>query len=129
MVKTKNLLLTTFIIVACVGAFFILLASSSVPLFTVKELMGHPQPESFIDKKIQLIGNVSQIIGANFSIIDPDDISNESLIIYVEAFNVERPSGFALGKRVLVEGKLISIGNVWTFKASMISTKCPSKYK
>jgi hypothetical protein len=128
MVKTKNLILASSIIIVCAGAFLLLLASSSVPLFTVKELKDHPQPESYINKKIQLIGNINQIIETNFTLTDPDDPNNESLIIYVEAINIGRPSGFVLGKIVLVEGKLLSIGNVWIFKASMISTKCPSKY-
>ncbi|MFX0085461.1 MAG: cytochrome c maturation protein CcmE [Candidatus Hodarchaeota archaeon] len=128
MVKTKNLLLATSIIVVCVSAFFLLLASSSVPLFTVKQLMDHPQPEAYLNRKIQLIGVVDQINGANFSVSDPEDVTNETLIIFIEAVNVERPSGFEIGKQVLIEGKLITIGYIWKFKASSISTKCPTKY-
>ncbi len=128
MIKTKNIVVSAVIIAISAGALFFLLASSSIPIFTVKELIDHPQAESFIDRKIQLIGVVKTSNGTNFYVNDPDDVNNGSLIIYIEAFNVEKPTGFEIGKTVLVEGQLLSKDNLWTFKASMISTKCPSKY-
>ena len=129
MANNKNIALAGVVIVICVGSLFILLASSSVPVFSVKELMNHNNPESYIDRKIQLVGVVKEYNETHFSINDPQD-TNSSLIIYIEApKNVERPIGFAINKTVLSEGKLLSITGIWKFKASMISTKCPSKYE
>jgi len=129
MIKTKNLILGAIVIVVCAGSFFFLLASSSVPIFTVKELMVHPQSESYMNRNIQLIGVVQGINTTGFLIYDPDDVDNVSLVIYINTSNVVRPSGFESGRTILAEGKLISISNIWKFRATMISTKCPSKYQ
>lgn len=129
MIKTKNLLLGTFVIVVCAGSFFFLLANSSVPIFTVKELMDHPQTESYMNRNIQLIGVVQGINTTGFFIYDPDDVDNASLVIYINATNVVIPPGVESSRTILVEGKLISMSNIWRFKASMVSTKCPSKYQ
>ncbi|MFW9992390.1 MAG: cytochrome c maturation protein CcmE [Candidatus Odinarchaeota archaeon] len=129
MVKPRNVIIAVTVILVCSGAILLLLASSSVPVFTVKDLMNDPDHESLINRKIQLIGVVDQVNDTGFFITDPDDVSNSTLIIYIEAVNVEKPTGFEIGKTVLVEGKLLSIDGIWKFKASMISTKCPSKYQ
>lgn len=129
MVKPKNVFLAAFIILICGGAFLFLLAGTTVPVFTVKELKDHRNPDSFINRNIQLIGVVQQVNSIGFFITDPDDMNNVSLIIFINATKVEKPAGFESGKTVLVEGKLISTTNTWTFKATMISTKCPSKYQ
>jgi len=128
-VKPKNVVIASLIIIICGGVFLILLSSSSVPVFTVKELVDHPRSDSFINRNIQVIGIVQQINRSGFFITDPEDISNVSLIIYINATHVERPVGFESGKTVLIEGKLISTVGMWKFKATMISTKCPSKYQ
>ncbi len=120
--------LVGIIVVICGGAIFMLLASSSVPVFSVKEAMDYSQPESLIERKIQIVGVVKESNSTHFSINDPEDTANVSLIIHINATNVEKPIGFEIGKTVLVEGKLLSVGENWLFKASMISTKCPSKY-
>ena len=128
--KNINIALAGIIIIVCGGALFLLLAESSIPIFSVKELMDYPNPESYIERKIQLVGVVKESNGTHFSLNDPEDVDNVSLIIYIEAINVEKPTGFEIGKTVLVEGKLLSTdNNNWNFKASMISTKCPSKYE
>ena len=129
MVKSKNVIVTAIIIIICAGAFLYLLTSSSVPIFTVKELMDQQQPDSYINRNIQLIGNVQQVNNTGFFITDPEDVDNASLIIYINSTDVEKPVGFENGKNVVVEGKLISITNMWKFKAKTISTKCPSKYE
>jgi cytochrome c-type biogenesis protein CcmE len=129
MVKTKNAILASVIIMVCVSAFLVLLASSSVPIFSVKELMDHPNYESYVNRKIQLVGVVQQIDSDGFLITDPEDKNNASLIVFINSTNVEKPTGFESGKTVLVEGKLLSTRNIWRFKASLISTKCPSKYQ
>ncbi|MHA2247796.1 MAG: cytochrome c maturation protein CcmE domain-containing protein [Candidatus Hodarchaeales archaeon] len=129
MVKSKNAVLAAIIIIICAGAFLFLLTSSSVPIFTVKELMDQQQPDSYINRNIQLIGIVQKVDDTGFNITDPDDVNNPSLIIYINATNVEKPIGFETGKTVLVEGRLISTTGKWKFKATMISTKCPSKYQ
>ena len=129
MVKSKNVILAAIIILICGGAFLFLLTGSSVPVFTVKELMDHQQSDSFINRNIQLIGIVQQVNNTGFFINDPEDVNNASLIIYINATNIEKPAGFEPGKTVLVEGKLISTNSMWKFKATMISTKCPSKYQ
>jgi cytochrome c-type biogenesis protein CcmE len=110
------------------GAFFFLIANTSIPVFTVKELMDHSQPDSLMNRNIQLIGVVNDINNSGFHITDPEDVDNTSLIVYINSTNVIRPSGFETGKTVLVEGELLSTTNIWKFKARLISTKCPSKY-
>ena len=129
MVKSKNVIISAIIIIISGGAVLFLLTGSSVPIFTVKELMDQKQPDSYINRNIQLIGIVQQVNNTGFFITDPDDINNTSLIIYINATNVEKPVGFENGKTVLVEGKLISTIGMWKFKATLISTKCPSKYQ
>jgi len=128
LIKTKNLFLAGITIIIGGGALLVLLAGSSVPVFSVKEAMDHPRPESLLERKIQIVGVVRDMNVTHFSINDPEDVDNISLIIYINATNVEIPVGFEIGKKVLVEGKLLSIGENWLFRASMISTKCPSKY-
>ena len=128
LIKNKNLLIAGITIIISGGALLFLLAGSSVPIFSVKEAMDYPQPESLLERKIQLVGVVKDTNATHFSISDPEDVDNVSLIIYINATNVEIPVGFETGKTVLVEGKLLSVGENWLFKASMISTKCPSKY-
>ncbi len=129
MVKSKNLIFTAVIILACASAFLYLLSNSTVPIFTVKEIMDHPHADSFVNRNIQLVGTVQLVNNTGFFITDPEDVNNASLIIYINTTNVERPAGFQPGKTILVEGKLISTTNMWKFRASMISTKCPSKYE
>ena len=126
MVKSKNVMLAAIIVLICGGAFLFLLAESSMPVFTVKELKNHQKSDSFINRNIQLIGIVQQVNNTGFFITDPEDAS---FIIYINATNTEKPAGFEPGKTVLVEGKLISTNSIWNFKATMISTKCPSKYQ
>ncbi|MHA2173556.1 MAG: cytochrome c maturation protein CcmE domain-containing protein [Candidatus Hodarchaeales archaeon] len=129
MTKPQNLLMAGTVATVCIVAIFFLLASSSIPIFSVGEIMDHSHPDSYLNKRIQLVGIVQNSNGSHFSLYDPDDPTNASLIIYVEAINVEKPVGFEVDKMVLVEGKLLDISDDWTFKASMISTKCPSKYQ
>ncbi len=129
MVNAKNTIIASFIVITCAGGFLLLLANSSVPMFTVKELMDSPRPENLVNKKIQIIGVVKTFNSTSFYICDPEDASNESLLIYVNSTNVERPTGFEIGRTVLIEGKLLTISNIWKFRASSISTKCPSKYQ
>ncbi|MFW9857069.1 MAG: cytochrome c maturation protein CcmE [Candidatus Thorarchaeota archaeon] len=128
MVKTTQLIFSGIIIAISVGAIFLLLTESSIPVFTVREIMEHPNSESFLDRKIQLIGTVADVNSTGFYILDPDDPTNLSLMIYVNSTNVGKPNGFETGKNVLVEGKLISTSGLWLFRANMISTKCPREY-
>ncbi|MFW9778319.1 MAG: cytochrome c maturation protein CcmE [Candidatus Heimdallarchaeota archaeon] len=128
MVKTTQLVFSGIIIAISVGAISLLLTESSIPVFTVREIMEHPNSESFLDRKIQLIGTVADVNRTGFYILDPDDPTNLSLMIYVNSTNVGKPNGFEPGKNVLVEGKLISTSGLWLFRANMISTKCPREY-
>ena len=127
MVNNKNIA-AGIVVLVCAGALLILLTGSSVPIFNVQELMDHPEPESYIDRKIQIVGNVTEMNATHFTIIDPQVENSGSLFIQVIANNIVKPVGFQVDKTVVVEGKLLSISNIWQFKASMISTKCPSKY-
>ncbi len=129
MAISKNFVFAGVILLVCSGALFLLLAQSSIPIFSVKEIMDHSDAESYLDRKIQLVGNVREQNETHFSINDPDDVNNASLIITIESINVIKPSGFQIGKTVLVEGKLLEIEGIWLFKATLISTKCPSKYQ
>lgn len=129
MVKPKNAFIALVVIIVCSGAFFMLLANTTIPIFSVKELMDNPNIDSFIDRRIQLVGVVGQENATGFFISDPDDTINATLVIFIEAIEIEFPTGFVPGKTVLIEGKLTSIVGTWYFEASMISTKCPSKYE
>jgi cytochrome c-type biogenesis protein CcmE len=129
MIRSTNLIFAIIILIVSAGAFLFLLTSSTVPIFSVKELKSHSQPDSFLNHNIQLVGIVEQVNSTGFFIMDPEDVINASLIIYINATNVEKPAGFESGKTILVEGKLISTTGMWKLKASMISTKCPSKYE
>ena len=129
LIKNKNMIIATIVIVVSAGALLLLLTSSSIPVFSVKEVMSHSNPESLIERKIQIVGVVNESNDTFFSMNDPEEVSNPNFIIYVNSTNIEKPVGFQLGKSVLVEGKLLSIDDQWIFRASMISTKCPSKYE
>lgn len=129
MVKPKNVIIAVIILSVCFGAFLILLTNSSVPTFTVKELMDHRRPDSFLNRKIQLVGVVREVNSTGFNMTDSEDLNNASLIIYINTTSTDRPAGVEPGKKVLVEGKLISTTNVWKLKATLISTVCPSKYE
>lgn len=129
MIKSKNLILGSSIILVCTGAFFLLLMNSSIPVFSVKELMDHPQSGSFINRNIQVVGVVQEYNSTGFYITDPLDVENNSLIMYINSTGAARPPGFEIDRTVLVEGKFLSMTDVWTLKARMISTKCPAKYK
>lgn len=128
MVKTKNLAISFGVISVCVLAIFSLLTSSTIPIFTVAELMDNSSSDKYQNKTIQLIGVISSFNGTDFYVNDPDDPNNTNYVMYIYAENVQKPVGFVIGKSVLIEGKLSSINNLWSLKASMISTKCPSKY-
>ena len=58
MVKTRNLLVSGLIISVCVFALALLFFNTSIPTYTVKDLIEHPKPESLLEHKIQLIGIV-----------------------------------------------------------------------
>jgi len=128
MIKTKNLIFSGVIISICVIALLLLLFSSSIPIFTVKELKSHSNPESYLKRKIQVTGVVGTLNGTGFLLREIEDINNTYFTIYIEAISVEKPNGFEVGKHILVEGKLISLLDIWVFKANMISTKCSTKY-
>ncbi len=130
MASTKNIILAGGIIALCAGSLFILFVGSSVPIYSVKELMDDPNAESYIDRRIQIVGNVTTITNiTHFTITDPEIVDPSLKIQVVAPVTVVRPQRFALDKTVVVEGKLLSIDGIWLFKASMISTKCPSKYE
>lgn len=122
--------------------------STSIPVFSVKEIEEDPNANSFLNRRLQLVGNVVEFNTSGFLLNDPKNRSDYTYMIYVQADNdVERPAGFAVNKTVLVEGKLteflngtvqitrngvetwISIPDLGIFKATKISTKCPSKYQ
>ena len=118
MAKTKNILLASAIIAVCAGALFILIVGTSVPIYSVQELMDDNNAESYMNQRIQIMGNVTEINSTHFTIVEPEVSGNDSLKISVLAVNVERPIGFEIDRTVVVEGKLVSISNIWTFKAS-----------
>ena len=126
MVKAKNVIIAVIILSVCFGAFLILLTNSSVPTFSVKELMDHQSSNSYLNRNIQLVGVVQEVNSTGFFIADPD---NASLSVYINTTGTYRPAGVEPGKKVLVEGKLVSTTNVWKLKAILISTVCPSKYE
>ncbi len=127
MVHLRNVVIAAVLVITCIGAIGYLLLASSVPVYSVQEIMDKSNVDSLIGKRIQVVGTVIDTNDTGFKIRDPEDTNSTGPIIYIEDINVERPTGFELGKTVLVEGKLLST-TTWKFKATMISTKCPSKY-
>ena len=127
MVHLRNVIIAAVLVIACIGAIGYLLLESSVPVYSVQELMDKPDAESLIGRRIQVVGTVIETNTTGFKIRDPEDTNNTGPTIWIEDINVERPTGFEMGKTLLVEGKLLST-TIWKFKATMISTKCPSKY-
>ncbi|MFQ5977200.1 MAG: cytochrome c maturation protein CcmE [Candidatus Heimdallarchaeota archaeon] len=127
--KYRNIGIILVLTIVGVAAVFMLLMDTSVPVFSVKEIMEHPDPESYLGRRIQLVGNVLSSNNSGFILNDPMNKSDSTYLVYVQSSNVEKPSGFAVDKTVLVEGKFVSMDGFWTFKASKISTKCPSKYQ
>ncbi len=98
-----------------------------MPFINVAELLSAPQGE--IDRA-KIFGTVASRelrreadgLGAEFVLMDKD---NTALSIQVEYKGV-LPDLFGEGAEVIVEGRLIKAG---LFKASSLSTKCPSKYE
>ncbi|MHA2232586.1 MAG: cytochrome c maturation protein CcmE domain-containing protein [Candidatus Hodarchaeales archaeon] len=127
--KYRNIGIILVLAIVGVAAVFMLLMDTSVPVFSVKEIREHPDPESYLGRRIQLVGNVLSSNDSGFILNDPMNRSDSTYLVFVQSSNVEKPSGFAINKTVLVEGKFVAMDDFWTFKASKISTKCPSKYQ
>lgn len=127
--KYRNIAIVSVLVIVGVASIFLLLMDTSVPVFSVKELKDNPKAESYLDRRIQLVGHVVESNESGFLLYDPNHKEDSNYSIYVQAADVEKPAGFDVGKTVLVEGKLISMDGLWVFKATKISTKCPSKYK
>lgn len=102
------------------------LYNSIIPQYSMAELFrGEVDPNSLVGNKIQVVGDVSMINENDFVITDWDGLN---LSLVVECGDLALPAGFELGKRVMVEGELQTEGMNFTLVASLVSTKCPSKY-
>ena len=114
---------------ALAGALIItafILLNSVIPQYSVYELFEKNNPNNLIGKNVQLVGDVYNITNEDFLIKDWEGMNHSIIVKYK---NVPIPSGFELGKRVLVEGSLGISSEGWVLKAIQISTKCPSKYE
>ncbi|MHA2371103.1 MAG: hypothetical protein ACXADX_19990 [Candidatus Hodarchaeales archaeon] len=146
--RARYIAMALVLFVVAAASFYLLIVSTSMPVFSVKEIEEEPNAKSFLDRRIQLVGNVVESNASGFLLNDPQNRSDYTYMIYVQAdSDVEKPAGFSVNKTVLVEGKLtefvngtvkitkngvetwISIPDLGIFKATKISTKCPSKYQ
>ena len=114
-VRPRNAIIALAVLIVVAASFLMLLMNTSVPAFSTKELMEDPKAESYLGRRIQLVGNVVQSNESGFFLNDPENKSDSAYLIYVQAQNVERPAGFEIGKTILVEGKLTSMGDIWIF--------------
>jgi cytochrome c-type biogenesis protein CcmE len=82
--------------------------------------------DSYMGKEIEVIGKVGNWTGGqNFTLVGRD---NENLTIYV-VHEKEIPDGFAIGKDVVVKGKLLDgDGELILNSNHPIQVGCPSKY-
>ena len=98
-----------------------------MPFINVAELLAAPQGE--IDRA-KIFGTVSASalqrkadgMGADFVLLDKDDVRQSVQVDYRGVL----PDLFEEGAEVIVEGRLLDGG---LFKATSLSTKCPSKYE
>ena len=107
---------------------YIILFTSSVPIYSVYEFYEKSDPESMVNTKIQLVGDVSSETSSNFVLKAWETAGNYSILVIHK--DVAKPSGFQDGARVLIEGYLKKASsNSYYLEADLISTKCPSKYE
>lgn len=107
---------------------FALLYSSIIPQFSVNEFYSQEDPSALLDKKIQLVGDVEPN-STTISQFRITDWEGKNYSVTVNYDNVPLPGGFTDGKRVMVEGMLKHSGSDYYIEASLISTKCPTKYQ
>ena len=122
----KLAIIGSVLVLSTLFAYFLLYASI-IPQYSVYEFYMDNNPEQMVDKKIQLVGDVMSIGTDEFVIGDWE--TNGSLTVMVTHHNVVKPAGFELQKRVMIEGTLKKVGNSYYLEATLISTKCPSKYQ
>ena len=127
-ISTQKLALIGAVLVISVMLSFALLYSSIIPQYSVNELFSNEDPSKLIEKKIQLVGDVENMSSSESVFIIKDwEGKNYSVTVYHDT--VALPAGFQLGKRVMVEGFLKhSDLRGYYLVATLISTKCPSKY-
>jgi len=98
-----------------------------MPFINVAELKAAPEGEI---NRAKIFGTVSDDglkryedgLGASFLLLDKD---NQDVSLQVD-YKGALPDLFEVGAEVIVEGKLVE---THTFKATSLSTKCPSKYE
>ena len=105
-----------------------LLYTSIIPQYSVGEFYVNNNKSSLVDKKIQLVGDVNTW-NTSSGVFTIEDWQNYNYTVLVQYNNVQIPSGFTIGKRVLVEGVLKQSNSNYILQADLVSTKCPSKYE
>ena len=105
-----------------------LLYTSIIPQYSVGEFYVNNNKSSLVDKKIQLVGDVNTW-NTSSGVFTIEDWQNYNYTVLVQYNNVQIPSGFTIGKRVLVEGILKQSTSNYVLQADLVSTKCPSKYE
>jgi hypothetical protein len=125
--STPKLLGLTGVVLGSIAIIFIVLLTSAIPQFSVYELFNKNDPSTLLNKKLQLVGDVTILEGNDTLIIT--DWETRNFTVTIIHTGVPLPAGVAIGKRILVEGVLKASENGWIVEASLISTKCPSKYE
>lgn len=129
-ISTPKLVAIAGVLIISVMLSFTLLYSSIVPQYSIAEFYQNNDRNTLVDKKIQLVGDVTSWndTTSNFNIMDWLG-TNDTVGVHYDN-SVQIPGGFVNGKRVVVEG-ILKDGTTkgYYLDATMISTKCPSKYQ
>lgn len=82
--------------------------------------------DSYLGKEIEVVGKVGNWTGGlNFTLLDRGDENITMFVIHER----EIPDGFAIGKDVVLKGKLENGADDLTFRSThSIQVGCPSKY-
>ena len=97
---------------------------SAVPVYSVGELLG-TSPYLMVGRRVQLVGDFYNHTDERFIL---QDFVNDSYYVIVDKTGVILPQDVTDGQRLIVEGIFGKLGEDWFLQASVISTKCPSKY-
>lgn len=129
-ISTPKLVAIAGVLVISVILAFTLLYSSIVPQYSIAEFYQNKDRSTLVDKKIQLVGDVTNWNTTNSTFNIMDWLGTNATVGVHYDKSVQIPGGFTLEKRVVVEGILKdSSTNGYYLDATMISTKCPSKYQ
>ena len=118
--RNKILIVVAIVVIAVIIGLW---GAAPDPYRTVKEVVENS--DSFIGDEIDIRGKVGNWShGQNFTLVDDNNASLAIHVVHQKAI----PEGFAVGKDVVVKGRLENGENGLTIKSTNIQVGCPSKY-